>query len=137
VVITDADAKWSSSGTLSNAISWLRDPSAGSVTCLKLPADEGLAGVKESCREYHNIVRLAESKAHMTLVFHGELVAFKSGFPISLGANDSNTATGIALMGYRSIAVDSAPGALRQYSERATTSGGLEEHNTWCNTSQP
>jgi len=60
-------------------------------------------------------VRLAESKVHSTPVFHGELAAFRKklleelgSFPTSLGADDSHTATRIALMGYRSIAVDNA-----------------------------
>jgi cellulose synthase/poly-beta-1,6-N-acetylglucosamine synthase-like glycosyltransferase len=115
VVVTDVDAKWSPTDTLSNAISWLGDPSVGAVTCLKLPANGGLAGVEEGYREYYNVMRLAESKAHSTPVFHGELAAFRKklleelgGFPTNLGADDSHMATRIALMGYRSIAVDNA-----------------------------
>jgi len=64
---------------------------------------------------FYNVVRLAESKMHSTPVFHGELYAFRrelllgiGGFPTSLGADDSHTATRIALAGYRSIAVDNA-----------------------------
>jgi cellulose synthase/poly-beta-1,6-N-acetylglucosamine synthase-like glycosyltransferase len=115
VAITDADSKWASRDTLSNAVSWLGDPSVGAVTCLKLPAGKGVAGVEEGYREYYNAVRLAESKAHSTPVFHGELALFRrelleelGGFLTSLGADDSHTATRIALMGYRSIAVDDA-----------------------------
>ncbi len=115
VVITDADATWSSSNTLSNAMSWFSDPAIGAVTCLKIPAGKGLMSVEESYRELYNVVRLAESKKHSTPVFHGELAAFRrsllervGGFPTSIGADDSNTATRVALMGYRSIAVDNA-----------------------------
>jgi biofilm PGA synthesis N-glycosyltransferase PgaC len=115
VVITDVDARWGSANTLSNAISWLGDPSVGAVTCLKKPAGRGMAGVEERYREFYNVVRLAESKAHSTPVFHGELAAFRKsllnevgGFPTSIGADDSHTATMIALRGYRSIAVDNA-----------------------------
>jgi cellulose synthase/poly-beta-1,6-N-acetylglucosamine synthase-like glycosyltransferase len=115
VVITDADARWGSRDALSNAVSWLGDPSVGAVTCLKKPAGGGVAGVEEGYRGYYNVVRLAESKAHSTPVFHGELAAFRrrlleelGGFPTSLGSDDSHTATRIALMGYRSIAVDNA-----------------------------
>jgi len=115
VVITDADARWGSANTLSNAISWLGDPSVGAVTCLKKPAGRGVAGVEEGYREFYNVVRLAESKAHSTPVFHGELAAFRKsllnevgGFPTSIGADDSHTATMIAFRGYRSIAVDNA-----------------------------
>lgn len=46
--------------------------------------------------------------------FHGELVAFRrgllervSGFPENIGADDSYTATKIALIGYRAITVGS------------------------------
>ena len=115
VVVTDADSKWASRDTLSNAVVWLGDPSVGAVTCLKLPASKGVVGVEEGYREYYNVVRLAESKARSTPIFHGELALFKKklleelgGFPTSLGADDSHTATRIALMGYRSIAVDNA-----------------------------
>jgi cellulose synthase/poly-beta-1,6-N-acetylglucosamine synthase-like glycosyltransferase len=115
VVITDADARWGSANTLSNAISWLGDPSVGAVTCLKKPAGRGVAGVEEGYREFYNVIRLAESKAHSTPVFHGELAAFRKsllnevgGFPTSIGADDSHTATMIALRGYRTIAVDNA-----------------------------
>jgi len=115
VVVTDVDATWSSSDTLSNAISWFSDSTVGAVTCLKLPTGKGLMSVEEGYRELYNIVRLAESKKHSTPVFHGELAAFRrsllervGGFPTSIGADDSHTATRIALMGYRSIAVDDA-----------------------------
>jgi len=115
VVITDADAIWSSSNTLSNAISWFNDPIVGAVTCLKVPANEGLMSVEEGYREFYNVVRLAESKKYSTPIFHGELAVFRrnllesiGGFPTDIGADDSYTATKIALMGYRAIAVDNA-----------------------------
>jgi len=115
VVVTDVDAKWSSSNTLFNVISWFSDPAVGAVTCLKISANKGIVGVEEGYREFYNIVRLAESKKHSTPVFHGELAAFRramleelNGFPTDIGADDSHTATRVALMGYRSIAVDNA-----------------------------
>jgi len=122
VIITDVDAMWSSSTTLSSAISWFSDPTVGAVTCLKLPAGKGLMSVEEGYREFYNVVRLAESKKHSTPVFHGELAAFRrallesvGGFPTNIGADDSHIATRITLMGYRAIAVD----------------------NTWCIESVP
>ena len=115
IVVTDVDATWSSSNTLSNAVSWFSDPTVGAITCLKIPADKGLMSVEEGYREFYNIVRLPESKKHSTPVFHGELAAFRralleelGGFPTNIGADDSHTATRVALMGYRSIAVDNA-----------------------------
>lgn len=115
VVITDVDATWPSSSTLSEAVSWFSDPSAGAVTCLKLPAGSGAGGVEEVYRSFYNVVRLAESKIHSRPVFHGELAAFRralleklEGFSTDSGADDSHTATRVALMGFRSIAVDNA-----------------------------
>jgi len=114
-VITDVDTTWSSNDTLSNAVLWFNDLSVGTVTCLKLPAGKGIMRVEEGYREFYNVVRLAESKKHSTPVFHGELAAFRrsllekvGGFPTNIGADDSHTATRIALTGYRAIAVDNA-----------------------------
>jgi len=113
VVITDVDATWGSENTLSEALSWFSDPGVGAVTCLKQPANKGSGEVEEGYREFYNIVRLAESKAYSTPVFHGELAVFRKellekigGFPTDIGADDSHTATRIALMGYRSIAAN-------------------------------
>jgi len=110
VVVTDADSLWPSRSTLSEAVKWLSDPAVGAVSCIKQPTAPGFAGVEESYRGYYNLVRIAESKAWSTPVFHGELAAFKrellerlGGFPVDIGADDSHTATRIALTGYRAI----------------------------------
>jgi cellulose synthase/poly-beta-1,6-N-acetylglucosamine synthase-like glycosyltransferase len=115
VVITDVDSTWPSRGTLANALTWFSDPEVGAVTCLKMPVGEGFAGVEKGYRDFYNIVRLGESKKFSTPVFHGELAAFRKsllqelgGFPTDTGADDSHTATLIALRGYRAIAVDNA-----------------------------
>ncbi|MCC6003675.1 MAG: glycosyltransferase family 2 protein [Thermofilum sp.] len=111
VVITDADSTWATEDTLERAVSWLADPQVGAVTCLKKPAGKGVAGVEEGYRDYYNTLRVAESKMWATPIFHGELAAFRrslletnGGFPTDLGADDSHTATLIALKGYRAIA---------------------------------
>ena len=77
---------------------------------MKKPADAGVMGVEEGYRRYYNVLRLAESKAWSTPIFHGELAAFRKdlleeigGFPTDIGADDSHTATKIALIGYRAI----------------------------------
>jgi cellulose synthase/poly-beta-1,6-N-acetylglucosamine synthase-like glycosyltransferase len=113
VVITDVDSLWISRDTLANALSWFSDSRVGAVTCLKTPVGEGFAGVERGYRVYYNVVRLGESKRYSTPVFHGELAAFRKsllqelgGFPTDTGADDSHTATLIALKGYRAIAVD-------------------------------
>lgn len=110
VVVSDADSYWPDPTTLRRAVSYLADPSVGAVSCLKKPSSEGPAGVEEGYRGYYNFVRAAESKIHSTPVFHGELAAFRrslleklGGFPEDLGADDSHTATLIAIRGYRAI----------------------------------
>jgi len=110
VVVTDADSLWPSRSTLGEAVKWLSDPAVGAVSCVKQPASPGFAGVEESYRGYYSVVRVAESKAWSTPVFHGELAAFKRellerarGFPVDVGADDSYTATKIALTGYRAV----------------------------------
>lgn len=110
IVMTDADSLWSSKDTLKNALKWFSDPKVGAVSCLKRPASSGVAGVEESYRAYYNVLRLAESKAYSTPIFHGELAAFRrdlleiiGGFPTDVGADDSHTATRIAILGYRAI----------------------------------
>jgi len=115
VIITDADSTWLSRDTLANALTWFSDPGVGAVTCLKMPVGEGFAGVERGYRDFYNIIRLGESKKSSTPVFHGELAAFRKsllqelrGFPTDIGADDSHTATLIALRGFRAIAVDNA-----------------------------
>jgi cellulose synthase/poly-beta-1,6-N-acetylglucosamine synthase-like glycosyltransferase len=115
IIVTDADSTWLSRDTLANALTWFSDPGVGAVTCLKMPVGEGFAGIERGYRDFYSIVRLGESKKVSTPVFHGELAAFRKsllnevgGFPTSIGADDSHTATMIALRGYRSIAVDNA-----------------------------
>jgi len=110
IVVTDADSLWASSRTLSEAVKWFSDSSVGAVSCIKEPTAPGVAGVEEGYRGYYNVLRVAESKAWSTPVFHGELAAFRrsllekvEGFPTDIGSDDSYTATRIALLGFRSI----------------------------------
>jgi len=110
VVITDVDSLWPSRRALAEAVKWFADPSVGAVSCVKLPESSGAAGVEEGYRGFYNVVRVAESKAWATPVFHGELAAFRrsllekvGGFPTDIGSDDSHTATKIALLGFRSI----------------------------------
>jgi len=110
IVITDVDSLWPSRKTLSEAVKWFSDNTVGAVSCVKQPTAPGVAGVEEGYRGYYNVLRVAESKALSTPVFHGELAAFRmeilgklGGFPTDIGSDDSYTATKIALMGFRSI----------------------------------
>jgi cellulose synthase/poly-beta-1,6-N-acetylglucosamine synthase-like glycosyltransferase len=109
VIIADADAFWPENA-LCETVKWFSDPSIGAVSCLKKPSDIGFLGTEEGYRNYYNILRIAESKAYSTPIFHGELAAFRrelllkvNGFPTDIGSDDSHTATEIASMGYRSI----------------------------------
>jgi len=115
VIITDVDSTWPSRDTLASALSWFSDPVVGAVTCLKVPTRGGFIGVERGYRDYYNVVRLGESKRFSTPIFHGELAAFRrdllvklNGFPVDIGADDSYTATLIAISGFRAIAVDNA-----------------------------
>ncbi|ADG90854.1 glycosyltransferase [Thermosphaera aggregans] len=115
VIITDVDSAWPSRDTLASALSWFSDPLVGAVTCLKVPTRGGFIGVERGYRDLYNVVRLCESKRFSTPVFHGELAAFRrdllvklGGFPVDIGADDSHTATLIAISGFRAIAVDNA-----------------------------
>ena len=108
VVITDVDSFWSSRRTLLETVKWFSDSVVGAVSCIKKPADG--RGVEDAYRQYYNLLRVLESKAWSTPVFHGELAAYRrrlleeiGGFPIDIGADDSHTATLIALKGYRAI----------------------------------
>jgi len=109
VIITDVDSLWPSE-TITKTLKWFADPTVGAVSCLKKPVGSKVKEVEESYRQYYNILRIAESKAYATPIFHGELAAFRrnllkklGGFPIDIGADDSHTATKIALIRYRAI----------------------------------
>ncbi|MEM4037663.1 MAG: glycosyltransferase family 2 protein [Desulfurococcaceae archaeon] len=112
VVITDVDALWPRDA-LTKTVRWLSDPSVGAVSCLKKPLGSDPVNIEAGYRRYYNVLRVAESKAYSTPIFHGELAAFRrnllekiGGFPTEIGADDSYTATRIALMGFRAIVPD-------------------------------
>jgi len=109
VIITDVDSLWPSK-TLTKTLKWFADKTVGAVSCLKKPVGSKVKEIEKSYRQYYNVLRIAESKAHSTPIFHGELAAFRrnllekvGGFPTDIGADDSYAATRIALMGYRAI----------------------------------
>lgn len=111
IVLTDADSLWAP-GALAKAVQALSDPRVGAVSCIKKPLSED--SVEHTYREYYNVLRVAESKAYATTIFHGELAAFKrnileklGGFPEDIGADDSYTAAITALEGYRAVILES------------------------------
>jgi len=106
IVVTDADSIWSSPKTLENAMSWFNDLSVGAVTCLVKPVNPGFTGIEEGYRGFYNIVRVSESKAWSTPIFHGDLAAFRrdllegiGGFPLDLGRTLFTTPESLALKG--------------------------------------
>ncbi len=110
VIITDADSKWVGRDTLRKVAKYMSSNEVGAVSCVKVPEGPGMAGIESGYREFYNVLRIAESKAYSTPIFHGELAAFRrelleevGGFPTDIGADDSHTATLIALKGYRAI----------------------------------
>ena len=109
VIITDTDAFWPDKNTLRKVAKYLSDPQVGAVSCIKKPTGTKTT-IEENYRQYYNVLRIAESKAYSTPIFHGELAAYKKkhlleigGFPTDIGADDSHTATKIALQGHRAI----------------------------------
>ena len=111
--ITDADCTWAKTA-LRKAVELLSDPGVGAVSCVKKPSSSGVAGIEEAYRGFYNTLRVSESKAFSTPIFHGELAGFRTGivkalggFPTDIGADDSHMATLIALKGYRAIVHDS------------------------------
>ncbi len=109
IVTADVDASWPR-GALKEISKWFADPTVGAVSCLKKPVSSSSANIEEDYRHYYNVLRLAESKAYATPIFHGELAAFRKslledlgGFPTDIGADDSYTALRIASMGFRAI----------------------------------
>lgn len=109
VIIADADAMWSNNA-ITEAVKWLADPTIGAVSCLKKPEQKGPAEIEQGYRKYYNMLRISESKAWSTPIFHGELAAYRKelldeigGFPEHIGADDSHSAVKIALLGYRTI----------------------------------
>lgn len=107
VVITDADSLWFRD-SLRNAVRWLMRGDVGAVSCSKSPKED--VAIEGEYRSYYGILRLAESRRYSSPIFHGELAAFKrdllmkvGGFPTHIGADDSHTASLIALMGYRAV----------------------------------
>ncbi len=141
VAITDADSYWGDRSTLRRAVAYMADEGVAAVSCLKRPARLGPGGVEEGYRGYYNVLRLAESMKWSTPVFHGELAVFRrslleelGGFPESIGADDSHTATLLAARGYRSIipgdvwCVELVPRGRRYLSWKARRAQHLVQH---------
>lgn len=120
VAITDADA-FLGQHSLREAVPFFSDLTVAAVTGIIQPdrrenrENENTEGYESIYRGYHNVIRIAESKIHSTPIFNGQLMFFRKdcllklgGFSLDVGADDSYTATRIALAGCRAIAVPEA-----------------------------
>jgi biofilm PGA synthesis N-glycosyltransferase PgaC len=114
VVTTDADSRWTEE-SLREVIRYFSDESVGAVTGLKNPENIEAPEIETTYRSFYNFVRVAESRIHSTPIFNGELAAFRrdsleklGGFKTDIGADDSHTATLLAISGLRSIAIPEA-----------------------------
>ena len=108
VIVTDVDAMWVSRDTLREVTRWLSCEKVGAVSCVKTPSSD--KPIEYIYRQYYNVLRLAESKAWSTPIFHGELSAFRrglldkiGGFPLGVGSAESLAAMKIVALGYRAI----------------------------------
>jgi len=108
VVVTDADSLWPNRNTLHKVVKWLSCKKIGAVSCIKLPLSK--SDVEQTYREYYNVLRIAESKAWSTPIFHGELSAFKrkllekiGSFPQGVGSAEALAAMKVCALGYRVV----------------------------------
>jgi cellulose synthase/poly-beta-1,6-N-acetylglucosamine synthase-like glycosyltransferase len=114
VIVTDADASWSSD-ILLKALPYLSDPKVGAITGRVTPSNIDSNWVTKAEDKYlglMSMVRLGESKIHSTIRFEGCFCAFKKNsfdeFDTKSGADDSGTALKVIQNKYRAILVPEA-----------------------------
>jgi len=112
IVFTDVDAFWDVDA-LTKVAKYFADPNVGAVTASITPATLANDLLEGTYRNYYNLLRIAESKAHSTPIHNGAFVAYRTsllykmrGLPEFTGNNDSTPASIVAFMGYRAIQVD-------------------------------
>ncbi len=114
IVTTDADTYWSSD-TLRLVTQFLSDPSVGAVTgteAVMNPGQSETTRLEVSYRDAFDFMHIGESKIHSTLIFSGELSAFKrqflERFDDKIGSDDTSAAISIAAKGLRCIQIPEA-----------------------------
>lgn len=117
IVKTDADCFWQKD-SLRNALKYLGDPSVGSVAGLHNinSTKEGSALlVEKKYRDFYAWLRVGESKIYGTVLYEGELMAFKKGllkklggFDQDIGGDDVPLALKMAQNHYRAISASDA-----------------------------
>jgi biofilm PGA synthesis N-glycosyltransferase PgaC len=117
VVKTDADCFWQKD-SLRKALSYLSDPQVGAVAGLHSinSTREGSAfAVEKKYRDFYAWLRVGESKIFGTVLYEGELMAFKKdllqrfgGFDQEIGGDDVPLALKMAQNHYRAISASDA-----------------------------
>lgn len=117
VVKTDADCFWRKD-SLRNALKYLADPTVGAVAGLHdiSSGKEGMAlEVEKKYRDFYAWLRVGESKIYGTVLYEGELMAFKKdlvkrlgGFDEEIGGDDVPLALKLAQNHYRAISASDA-----------------------------
>ncbi|UCG45094.1 MAG: glycosyltransferase, partial [Candidatus Bathyarchaeota archaeon] len=109
VVMTDADAIWRND-TLGTAISNFADPNVGAVTgrqVLLNPNQSLATRVERTYRSIYEVLRIGESVADSTPIFHGEISCFRRSLLESVRedsmADDSELAVKVRKQGFKSI----------------------------------
>jgi len=111
-VFTDVDAFWDADA-LTRVTKYFADPNVGAVTASIMPTTLTNVFLEGVYRNYYNLLRIAESKAHSTPIHNGAFMAFRTSLLYKMGClpgytgnNDSTPASIAAFMGYRAIQVD-------------------------------
>jgi len=114
IVTTDADTYWALDA-LKVLLSYLGDPSVGAVTGMEVPLNPNQSSATRSEVAYHvayEPIRVGESRIHSTLVFNGELAAFKrqclKKFDEVSGGDDMGAAISVAERGFRCLQIPEA-----------------------------
>ncbi len=113
-VITDADAILDEN-VLLQALPYLSDNKVGAVTGRQIlinPKEAAYQKSEQSYRDFFDIIRLAESRLHSTMIFNGPFMAFKREVleapPQNSVADDTEMAFQVIKKGYRTLYVPDA-----------------------------
>ncbi len=114
IVTSDADSFFAPD-SLRNAVKFLADPKVAAVTGREIllnPDQSLLTRMELNYLDAYYKIKLGEAKTDSTLVFQGELSAYKkmhlTKFEDSAGGDDSSTALNLVQKGYRTLFVPEA-----------------------------
>jgi len=115
VVVSDADCFWPPD-VLSNALSYLADPSVGAVSGPKKllnPESSSVTKSEDAYLESANLMKLGDSKKSSTILFEGGFSAYKrealaSFDPYDTGSDDCGTVIRVLEKNFRAIMIQEA-----------------------------